>query len=326
MYWLHGPGPSRVFVGDQVTWNLDVLDGSPLYRIPAYLGSLVANLLPWSILLIPLALYDRASLVPDDARARRAQRLILVWSALMAVIFGLGNKIEPRYALPAGPLWAILLAGALGRAEPRLTSRLVGYLLAATLAVVGVLGVAMAALDGVLLGPGAAFAVLALFAAVTATIALITRRPGGLSPAAGVSLAVFLAYPLAAVALGPALDPDQGVRTMARDLERAHRPEGEPVLVTGPEFLANKLRIATGGRVAIDSWSPLPPAPDRWPAAMVLPAAQAATLDLSGYRVREVPAEVRSVPVLGLLGAMGSGRTREFLDARRDRYVVALRR
>jgi 4-amino-4-deoxy-L-arabinose transferase-like glycosyltransferase len=325
MYWLHGPGPSHVFFGDQITWNLDVLDGSPLYRVPAYLGALVTNLLPWSLLIIPLALRDRRSLAAEDPEGRRVQRFVIFWSVLMAVMFGLGNKIEPRYVLPAGPLWAILLAGALGRADSRLRDRAVRTLLWAMLGALAVFGLVLAALDGILLGAGAALVVLALFAAVVVTIALPTRRPGGLSPAIGLSLAAFLAFPLTAITLGPALSPDAGVEAIARDLERASRAGSGPALLTGPEFLANKLRVITGGRVAIDSWSRLPSSRDRWPATLVLPASQAGALDLTGYRTHEVATEVRSVPVAGLLRSMIDRRAREFLDGRRERYVVAIR-
>jgi 4-amino-4-deoxy-L-arabinose transferase-like glycosyltransferase len=326
MYWLHRERLTHIFFGDQVTWNLQVSDGSPLTRIPTYLAFLLINLFPWSLLLVPLALYDRGSLMPADGRERRAQRFILLWGVLMAVIFGLGQKMEPRYILPAGPLFAILLALQLGRADARLTARALGWLLAAALVVLGVFGGALSWLDGALLGARAALLVAVLFAAVIATIALAARGPRGLSPAGGAGLAVLLAFPLTVIALGPALQADAGVTAMARDLERAaHRDGASPILVTGPEPLANKLRVITRGRVPIDSWSRLP-ARDAWPPAMVLPAPQAAALDLTGYRAREVVTEIRSVPVGGLLEAMLARRVAEFLDARRDHYVIALPR
>ncbi|HEV8439042.1 MAG TPA: phospholipid carrier-dependent glycosyltransferase [Methylomirabilota bacterium] len=324
IYRLHGSGPARVFVGDQITWNLAVVDGSPLHRIPTYLAFLLINLLPWSLLLIPLALHDRQSLVPRDTRERRAQRFVIAWSVLIAIIFGFGQKVEPRYILPAGPLWAILLATALERADARRSRRAQRSLLTAILAVLAGFGVVVAALDASVLGPRPALLALALFAALTATIALATGE-GGLGAPTGVALAVLLVFSLTVITLGPALEPDAGVRAMARELERARRDGAAPVLVTGPEFLANKLRVLTGGRVAIDSWSRLEPAREAWP-AMVLPAAQAATLDLKGYRSREVATEVRSVPVVGLLTALWNRRVPEFLDARRDRYVIAIRR
>jgi len=242
----------------------------------------------------------------------------------MAVMFGLGNKMEPRYVLPAGPLFAILLALALGRADARLTAHALGSLLEAALIGLALCGLGLALLDGIVIGVGPALVALALSAAATATIAL-TARGGGLSPALGIALAVFLVFPLTVITLGPALRPDAGVQAMARDLERAPRTGTEPVLVTGPEYLANKLRVITRGRVAIDSWSRLAPARDAWPAVMILPAAQAAPFDLAGYRAREVSTEVRSVPPLELIRAMLSGRVTEFLDAQRDRYVVAIR-
>jgi hypothetical protein len=60
---------------------------------------------------------------------------------------------------------------------------------------------------------------------------------------------------------------------MADVLERSYRSGAGPVLVTGPEFLASKLRLLTGGRIPIDTWNRLDPVRDHWPDAFVLPAA-----------------------------------------------------
>jgi hypothetical protein len=112
---------------------------------------------------------------------------------------------------------------------------------------------------------------------------------------------------------------------MARELERPRRDGARPVLVTGPEFLAGKLRVLTEGRIAIDSWSQLDPARDSWPAAMILPVSQAASLDLKGYRAREVATEF-AASGSGTSPVDAEGQVPEFLDARRDRYVIAIRR
>jgi hypothetical protein len=249
----------------------------------------------------------------------------VLWGVLMAIIFGLGQKMEPRYILPAVPLFAILLASALQRADARLTVPLSRYLLRGVLAVFAGFGLVLSVLDWSVLGAGPALVALALFVALSVTIVLLTRL-GELAGATGIALAVLLAFPLTVITLGPALRPDDGVTAMARELERPRRDPTRPVLVTGPEFLANKLRVLTGGRVTIDSWSRLGTAPDTWPPVMILPGAQAATLDLKSYRTRDVATEVRSVPVTDLLRAMLARRVPEFLDARRDRYVVAVRR
>lgn len=324
MYWWHRDRLVKIFFGDQITYNVQFLDGTPLLRIPIYLGFLLINLLPWSVLLVPLAIWNRRSFRPDDASMRRAQRFIILWAVLMAIIFGLGNKIEPRYVLPAGPLLAILLAAQIARADSRLTTRAIAYLAAGALVLLAVLGVALSLLDASVIGIAPGILTLLLSGAVVTVIALAIRSEA-LPAAASVALSVVLAFSLIVVALGPALEPDAGVQTMVRELERAER-DGEPVLVTGPEYLANKLRVASGGRVAIDSWSRLDTDRQRWPARMIVPAAQAAAVDLTGYRSREVATEVRSVPVAGLLRAMAGGRVKEFLDARRDRYVIAIRR
>jgi 4-amino-4-deoxy-L-arabinose transferase-like glycosyltransferase len=325
MYWLHRDRLIRIFFGDQISYNVQVFDGTPLLRVPTYLAFLVINLLPWSLLLIPLALYDRPSFATADASRRRAKRFIVLWSLLMAIIFGLGNKIEPRYLLPAGPLLAILLADQLTRADAAVTWRAFRYLLIALLVLLAGFGLVLSLLDASVIGMSPALLTLALVGAVIATIALAARG-GALSIPIGIALSVLLAFSLTVITLGPALEPDAGVKAIARELERTQRDGAQPVLVAGPEFLANKLRVTTAGRIAIDSWSRLGPRPDAWPARMIVPAAEAAALDLMGYRRHEVAAEVRSVPVAGLLRAIAGGRVKEFLDARRERYVIAIRR
>jgi 4-amino-4-deoxy-L-arabinose transferase-like glycosyltransferase len=325
MYGLHRDRLVKIFFGDQITYNVQVLDGTPLIRIPIYLGLLLINLLPWSVLLVPLAIWDRQSFRLVDASLRRAQRFIVLWAVLMAIVFGLGNQIEPRYLLPAGPLLAILLAHQIARADLRLTTRAIAYLAAAALVLLAVLGLALSLLDALVMGTGPALLALALSAVVVTMIALAIR--GGVLPAAvSVPLSVVLAFSLIAIALGPALEPDAGVKTMVRELERTRRNGAEPVLVTGPEHLANKLRVASAGRIAIDSWSRLDDDHRRWPERMIIPVGQAAGIDLTSYRSREVATEVRRVPVVGLLHAMASGRVTEFFDLRRDRYVLAVRR
>jgi 4-amino-4-deoxy-L-arabinose transferase-like glycosyltransferase len=325
MYGLHRDRLVKIFFGDQITYNVQFLDGTPLIRVPIYLGFLLINLLPWSVLLVPLAIWDGQSFRPADASLRRAQRFVVLWAVLMAIVFGLGNKIEPRYLLPAGPLLAILLADQIVRADSRLTTRAIAYLAAAALVLLAVLGLALSLLDALVMGIGPAVLTLALSAVVVTMIALATRG-GALPAAASVPLSIVLASSLIVIALGPALEPDAGVKTMVRELERGQRNGAEPVLVTGPEYLANKLRVASGGRIAIDSWSRLDDDRQRWPGRMIIPIAQAAGIDLTGYRSREVATEVRSVPVVGLLHAMASGRVTEFFDLRRDRYVLAVRR
>src|SRR5262249_21711430 len=154
---------------------------------------------------------------------------ILGWSVLMAIIFGLGQKMEPRYILPAGPFFAILLAGALERADARLAARAYRWLRLGMLAVLAGFGIVLSLLDWSVLGAEAGLIALALFAAAAAAIALATR-PGGLPPALGVALTVLLAFPLTVITLGPALSPDAGVAAMAREIERPHLDAARPVL------------------------------------------------------------------------------------------------
>jgi hypothetical protein len=97
-------------------------------------------------------------------------------------------------------------------------------------------------------------------------------------------------------------------------------------------MLASKLRVAAGGRVVVEriqaqGWTQLRDARDRWPDVIVLPSAQAAQLDFTGYRTREIALGLDNDVSPGrLLRAVLGGSAGELLAAHRNRYVVAVRR
>ena len=326
MYSLHGSRLVRVFWHDQVTGKVQA-NFEPLYHIPVYVALLLVNLLPWSLAFVAIAFRDRSRVRPEDVRARRGVHFIALWSLLVAVIFALG-PVDSRYILPAGPLLAVLLAAALGRAEPALTHRVLGWLLTISLALLVALGAGLAVLRAVVTGPLPALGLLTVFLAVAATLHVGARDPHRLSPATALALAVFLAFPLTAIALEPVLTPDAGVRTLAKALDRPRPDPSQPILLIAhrPEGLAGKLRLATAGRVAIDTQSRLSSTRADWPDAMILSAPEAAKLDLTGYRTRAVSTEVRRIPVRDLARAIGTGRLVEVLDGLREHYLLAIRR
>jgi 4-amino-4-deoxy-L-arabinose transferase-like glycosyltransferase len=322
MYRLHGERLLRVFGRDQVSANLDV-GGQPWLNVPAYLGLLLLNLLPWSLLLVPLLRRGRAALVPGDARERRVLAFLVGWSVVMAVVFGFG-PLDARYVLPAGPVLAVVLATLVTRADPTVAGRAMRSVLALVLVVMAAVGVAMAALHVAAGRPVNAAATLALYAAVAATLALALRDARWLTPATAIALAAFLLFPLTAIALEPVIPPEAGARAMARDLERRRDPSA-PVLMVGSEGMSAKLRILTGGRVPIEMRDVVPPR-ETWPATLILLKEETAGRDLAGYRTREVASEVRRVPIGPMLQAIRARQVLVFLDARRDRYELAIRR
>jgi hypothetical protein len=147
----------------------------------------------------------------------------------------------------------------------------------------------------------------------------------------GIALATVAACPLGAAGLTPLVKPDAGLRAAAREIAVAPGHPPRPVLVFGPQVLASKLRVATGGSAAVErvqtgSWTRLRDARDRWPDAMVLPSAQAAQLDFSGYRTREIAVGLGDGVSPGrLLRAVLTGRAAALLEAHQNRYVVAVR-
>ncbi len=325
MYDLHGAKLLHEFWGDQVAENMKHVVWQPLYRIPAYAALQMVSLLPWTLALLVLVLRDRRALPAPDARRRWIQRFVLAWSLAIAVLFGLGEQVDPRYVLPAAPLLAILLADALQRADPALKARVLRYLLALVLAVFGALGLALSWLAAAAPSGGRPLVVLASFVGVAAALA-IAARFHRLSPATAVALAVFLAFPMVELTLRPIFEPAAGARAIAQELEGVRADASRPVLLAGSDALAGEIRILTKGRFVIIPWSRIEPAPESWPEAMILPAEQARRFDLAGYRTREVSTGVLSLPVGALLRALFESRVPELLEDQSQRFVVAVRR
>lgn len=325
MYGLHGAMLLREFWGDQVAENMKHVTWQPLYRMPAYAAVQVVSLLPWTLALLPLMLRDRSALPAPDARVRWIQRFVLAWSLAIAVLFGMGEQVDPRYVLPAAPLLAILLADAIRRADPAIEARAFRCLLAVVLAVYAALGLALSWIAAAAPSGGRPVAVLASFLGVAALLALAVRL-GRLSRATAVALAVFLAFPMVELSLRPIFEPDAGARAIARELEGVRADPLRPVLLAGSDALAGEVRILTQGRLLIIPWSRIEAPPASWPDAMILPPAEARRLDLSGYRTREVSTGVLALPVDALLRALINGRVPELLEEQSQRFVVAVRR
>ena len=99
------------FLYDQIFGRL--IKGNPMYkplRIAGYLLLIPAMFAPWLL----------CFLKPGPRRARLLSALrpprdpcvtaMLAWSAVCALIFGMGNKLTPRYVLSTAPLLAVFLA------------------------------------------------------------------------------------------------------------------------------------------------------------------------------------------------------------------------
>jgi len=322
---MHGAGELGIFFKDQTVADSPSRWWEPLAHVPLYAILTWASVLPWSAAAIALALRKRPSDAPADASGAWFARFALLWSLLLVLVFSASTWVDGRYLLPAGPFLAVWLACAL--AASGASDRILVMTFracAAGLAAVGAVLVGLWAAIGLTIG---AAALLGALAAVMVAVFVARRR---VSPALGIALATFAAFPLGAAGLAPIVKPDTGVIAAARELALAPGDPPRSVLVIGPQILASNLRVATGGRRAVDrvpirGWRELSAARERWPRAMVLPSAQAAQVDLAGYRTREVALGLDGVSLGDLLRAVSTGGAASFLEAHRARYVVAVR-
>ncbi len=108
----HGASAWQVFWMDQVAERFDNCWSDPFRRALQYIGSVLRDFFPWSLLLLSGRAAWRWARREDRAAATRASiSYTLALTALIWAVFSIGDTFRGRYLTAAYPLLAILLAG-----------------------------------------------------------------------------------------------------------------------------------------------------------------------------------------------------------------------
>jgi 4-amino-4-deoxy-L-arabinose transferase-like glycosyltransferase len=245
MVWKHGPLVLQNFWADQFGEKTG-FKGGPL-RVSAYLLIYIPFFLPW-LLCLAYLFYKGEPEKPVTAIQRKTCFFVLIWAVLLAIIFGLGDRIQDRYLVPAVPLLAVVLAIGLCRFSKSSIAAIADPLLnLVTLACFAIASFGLSVLwqNGLLTKHFAGFTVLSL---ALLLIALRLQRKQ-FSSEAVLSISLFLVLPLCLAIVSPFTLPDQTTQ-IARAL-RPLNPEKRTVFVIGINKVASRLRISSGGEYVI---------------------------------------------------------------------------
>jgi 4-amino-4-deoxy-L-arabinose transferase-like glycosyltransferase len=111
MLWRHGPVALQDFYADQVGAKVARNPGFVFSNLALYLFAIVRHFLPWTLLLLAALIWGRRELAGFWKNHRNQVVFLLGLSAVLVVVFSLGNMRRARYLTASYPMLAVLLAG-----------------------------------------------------------------------------------------------------------------------------------------------------------------------------------------------------------------------
>lgn len=321
LFWKHGSLVLQSFWADQLGAKTG-FTGSPL-RVGAYFLTYLPFFLPWIVCLACLFYYRKPE-KPLGNIQRKTCRFVLIWAALLPIVFGLGDRIQDRYLVPAVPLLAVVIAIGLCRfSNSSIAAIAVPLLNVVTLGffAIAVFGLSVLWQNGLLGKHFAGFTILFLMFLLTA----LRSQRKQVSSQAVLSIALFLVLPLCLAILSPFTLPDQTTQ-IARAL-RQWNPEKKPVFVVGKNKVASRLRISNGGDYPVyqvkTSDSLKVRAGEDKP-IFIFTEGDARTLSIDPVQLKEVAAYPIRVSVRELFRATLKGDAKSYIDSRKKHCYAVL--
>jgi 4-amino-4-deoxy-L-arabinose transferase-like glycosyltransferase len=314
------------FVGDQFIRQVGSGATDPLRRGPVTALGLAAGFAPFLLLLPELWWRRRTRGLPTDPpsrHVRRYARLAWMWAFVVVLIFAFAPRLTWRYEAPALPLLAVVLAGALCRADYGLLLALLRrarWISAAVLAMTAAIGFVVHAQVA---SSSEGFAVAGLGLALAGGVMWLGSRGKQAGAAIGFALSILVIIGYGFVCIRPALGLEQS-QEIAQALTDAGIGQGCPVLYLGKPAAASKLRVRTQGRYAVTGAQAAVPL-DAFD-AVVVDLNDAPPVDLTGWTVREVEAGLVEPRAGDIWDAVLAGELRSYLESHRGRYRVAVRK
>jgi 4-amino-4-deoxy-L-arabinose transferase-like glycosyltransferase len=176
------------FLGDQVTGKATLALAKVADTFVRNVVDLVAGFFPILIAAIPL------SVAALRRRPRREVLFLILWCAVVVVVFSFGQERTERYMLPAMPALAALIGLGFSRLTGEEIARRAGRAVRILLPVIGVVGLLTAS---VVYAGGTVAAALAVLCAYAAALWALWRLAGVRRP--GVSLTLLAILPAAAL-------------------------------------------------------------------------------------------------------------------------------
>ena len=325
LLWKHGPPVLQSFWADQFGEKTGIR-GS-IFRIAEYLFIYVPFLLPW-LLCLGWLFYKAKPETAISAPQRQAFRFVLIWALLLAIVFGLGDRVQDRYLAPALPLLAIVIAIQLCRFPSSSVAKVTDPLInLATIAffAIALFGLTLLWQNG-LLTKHAATLTIVLLAALLIALRLQRKQ---FSSAAVFSISLFLVLALCLAILSPFTLPDQ-TGQIARAL-RVLNPEKKPIYVIGTNKLASRLRISSGVAYEIHLAKRkdlLPPTSgSATNPIFILSEGEARRVNANEFQIREVAAYPIQISLRELVRKTLRGESKSYIESKCKRcYAIVAKR
>ncbi len=316
---IHGRAALDAFWGDQVGGKVVGDWWAPAWRMPAMLGILVANFLPWTLAVPEMLVQHRRAFRAKRHDLRRVERFILGWALVLAALVGTGDNLSMRYVLPAAPLVAVYLAAVFCRTRRRVTRGAFARLLAAGSIVVVGAAVVLGLVNAQLVDVSHGLAVAAGFVAVAAGVAYWCLRVRRIGRAMGLALLIVCGWGMLFLAAAGWALPDQG-QQIAGALVREGIAPDEPVVYIGKPGLASKVRLWLVGQVQFEQFQRTPEKlpSDRW----ILMRRREALKRPDVARISTAAVGASTDSIHGLAEAVFTWRLAAWFDEHRERYML----
>jgi 4-amino-4-deoxy-L-arabinose transferase-like glycosyltransferase len=112
-YYHYGDAFIQQFFEDQIVGRWSGLKGHILNNMLTYLLALVGQFLPWSVIFLLVAMYDKNAVINFFRKHKDVCLFIIGWYLAYYVIYSFGNIQRARYFFPTYPLISALYAALL---------------------------------------------------------------------------------------------------------------------------------------------------------------------------------------------------------------------
>jgi 4-amino-4-deoxy-L-arabinose transferase-like glycosyltransferase len=312
----------RGFFGDQVSGNFHGHFWSPVLRAPLFALVLAVNFLPWSATAIEF-LGRRKNLEPTVVPSS-AKKFILGWTVVLILGFALGANVSLRYLLPATPLFAVLIADCLRRAESSRLIFSVRRILKIALAVLVLLDAAMFFIVSQWPLPeifAPAMGVLFLAAMVALGSGVLWNK---FSAEAALGTAILTGGLILFVTAMPVLLPDRA-QQIAAALEQTQNSRPKSVLLVGGVQLASRVRVCLGKNWTVTQADGLNPADANKFGAVLLPEKDIFLFAKDGWKLQTAATGFVAPPGNELWQAIKSRQLPEVLSRRSQKIILVTR-
>jgi 4-amino-4-deoxy-L-arabinose transferase-like glycosyltransferase len=309
------------FFSDQIGEKVAYDFFSSALTFPGYLAVMAISFIFWPFV---LAFGIRPGLTPIHAWPSPV-KLAMAWCVVVAAVFSIGGEVVERYALPALPFLAAMLAMALGGREGERWSRLSGISrgLLVVLVLIGIAAILLGLVFEVALATSAKAAAFVLVGtAIWAAVLIVGWTRHRLAPyLLGMTPALLMTTLVVPVSL--LVMPDIGT-PLAQRL-RAIRAPADRVFWIGDVHDAAGLRLSLGKADAFREEGPLTPDVIGEACAVATSDAEVADqLRQNGFAVETVTGGWRKIDVGVLMRAVLDGRLAEARNENADRGYVAV--